>query len=146
MFVRVSGFGEVSGIRLPFDLRSPYDNTSSVVLALVRWLSPHPRASLRDNKDRPVCPPPLDTNHALWTFSKLPRRRSFFSIHKQRFVAQLSLFPGSNDTQRLANSDVDAFAYYGMVLPEVFVAYMNCTSVSPNHSDILETITLPFDG
>ena len=147
MFVKVSGFGETSGIHLPREFRTSEEDedTSSVVLALVRWLSPHPRATLRDNESRPVCPPPLDTNHALWTYSKLRQRRPFFSLRDRLFRQQLSVFPGSDDTQRIANSNAESRAYYGMVLPETFVSYMNCTSVGMNQSDILETITLPFD-
>ena len=155
MFVKVSGFGQASGITLPLHVRNSEEDTSlllnseedtsSVVFAVVRWLSAHPRATLRDSEDRPVCPPPLDTNHALWTYSKLTRRRPIFSTRDPIFRRQLSAFPGSDETQRITNSNAEAFAYYGLVLPETFVSYMNCTSVSMNQSDILETITLPFD-
>jgi len=155
MFVKVSGFGQASGITLPLHVRNSEEDTSlllnseedtsSVVFAVVRWLSAHPNATLRDSKGRPVCPPPLDTNHALWTYSKLARRRAIFYTRAPYFRSQLSAFAGSDDIQRIRNSNTEAFAYYGMVLPETFASYMNCTSVSMNQSDILETITLPFD-
>ena len=154
MFVKVSGFGQASGITLPLHVRNSEEalhvrnseeDTSSVVFAVVRWLSAHPSAILRDSKGRPVCPPPLDTNHALWTYSKLARRRAIFYTRAPYFRSQLSAFAGSDDIQRIRNSNTEAFAYYGMVLPETFASYMNCTSVSMNQSDILETITLPFD-
>ena len=118
MFVKVSGFGQASGITLPFDVRNSEEDTSSVVFAVVRWLSAHPSATLRDSKGRPVCPPPLDTNHALWTYSKLPRRRAIFYTRAPYFRRQLSSFAGSDEIQRIKNSNTEAFAYYGMVLPE----------------------------
>ncbi len=65
MFIEVSGFGVDSGIILPHHLRHPEPNTSTVTLALVRWMSPHPDALLRDSEHRPLCPSPFDINHAL---------------------------------------------------------------------------------
>ena len=125
MFVKVSGFGQASGITLPLHVRNSEEDTSlllnseedtsSVVFAVVRWLSAHPSATLRDSKGRPVCPPPLDTNHALWTYSKLSRRRAIFYTRAPYFRSQLSAFAGSDDIQRIRNSNTEAFAYYGMV-------------------------------
>ena len=70
MFVKVSGLSE-AGIDVPEEMRASAHNScneKSVTLALVRWLSPHADALLRDDQLRPVCPPPFDINHALWTF------------------------------------------------------------------------------
>jgi len=79
MFVQVSGFGDGVGIFLPKEMRTPPTNTSSVVLALIRWLSPHPQATERDSEHRPRCPAPFGINHSLWQFTKLPRRRKPFN-------------------------------------------------------------------
>ena len=79
MFVQVSGFANVvHGITLPHHLRFQSDMIGAnnvTLLALVRWLVPHPLALHRDVKLRPVCPTPFDINHALWTFAKTPRQR-----------------------------------------------------------------------
>ena len=101
MFVRVSGFSsESGGIHLPSDLTNHPGQHDSVVLALVRWLSPHPNALIRDSKLRPICPPPFDTNHALWVFSKRPSpRRCFADTHL--LSRQLHLFDGVDDITRL---------------------------------------------
>jgi len=55
LITNVSGFQQDdNGITLPPPLRNPPTNKTSVVLALVRWLSPHPDAQLRDSQQRPV--------------------------------------------------------------------------------------------
>ena len=137
MFVKVSGFG--SGITLPAHLRDA--DPSSVVLALVRWLSPHELAIVRDGKKRPICTPPLDINHALWRYTKTPRSRPLF---RSRYVArQRVLFGIDDDTQRVA-IDRDRFAHYDLLDPRSFESYVNCTSVDGDPCTFLETITLPF--
>ena len=144
MFVRVRGLTE-AGIRVPATLLCPANDTcfeDEVNLALVRWLSPHPLALLRDDKMLPVCPPPFGTNHALWTFSKTHRQRGYLSDHL--FAQQLHLFPGKDrDTQRL-NADSLKHAMYDLVMIETIDTIMNCTSVDNNNDCILETVTLPF--
>jgi len=72
MFVEIEGFNE-NGITLPHHLTPTTDGR--IILTLIRWLSPHPRAILRDKSFRPICPPPLDINHALWKFTETTRPR-----------------------------------------------------------------------
>ena len=94
MFVRVSGFNNAH-ITVPEELRvSATDtcNRDSVILTLVRWLSPDPRAMLRDDKLLPICPPPFASNHALWQFTRQRHQRGYFTDHL--FARQLHLFPG----------------------------------------------------
>ena len=139
MFVKVSGFG-IDRIPLPRSFRM---QTDSLVFSLVRWLSPHPEAGLhRDSSRRPVCPAPFDMNHALWTFSKLSRRRPSFADHL--FARQLHLFPGSTNPERRLSSRHYESAMYDLVKPESFNQYMNCTSIDNDPDKILETITIPF--
>ena len=139
MFVKVSGFGS-AGIVLP---RSLMFQGSSVVFALVRWLSPHPAAGLfRDATLRPVCPAPFDINHALWTFSKLPHRRRSFTDHL--FARQLRLFSGSCNRERRESARQHERAMYDLIQPDSINQYMNCTSIDNDHSKLMETITLPF--
>jgi len=139
MFVKISGFGS-TGIVLP---RSLMFESSSVVFALVRWLSPHPDAGLlRDETLRPVCPAPFDINHALWTFSKLPQRRRSFTDHL--FARQLHLFSGSSNTERRASARQQDRAMYDLIQPDSINQYMNCTSIDNDPSKLMETITLPF--
>ena len=145
MFIRVSGFSEQEGgISIPDDLKNQGRNSdNTLVLALVRWMSVHPNALIRDSELRPICPSPLDINHALWVFSKLGRRRESFSDTHQ-LTRQLNLFDGVDDITRRQNADHHAFAMYDLVQPESIECYMNCTTID-NDNAILQTITLPFD-
>ena len=142
MFVRVSGFGHGSGIHVPRTLRNPRSNTHTLVLCLIRWLSPHPNAILRDEMKRPICPAPLDINHALWTFTKLPRPRSALSDLDE--VRQLDLFPGSDDPSRRDNAKRLSYAMYDLVQLESIEHFMNCTLIDGSPDVVLETVTLPF--
>ena len=133
------------GIRVPESMRLPLNNTcteDSIVLCLIRWLSPHPDALLRDQCLRPLCPPPFGINHTLWTFTKTRTRRPYFS--DALFARQLDLFPGSTRDERRQNALTLSYARYGLVTLESINTYMNCTSVLGDIDSILETITLPF--
>ena len=144
MFVRITGF-VTAGIEVPESLRLPLNNTcteNSIVLCLVRWLSPHRLALERDSRLRPLCPPPFDVNHSLWTFTKRRRRRPYFS--DGIFARQLHLFPGSNAVERRRNASDRVYASYDFVTLESINSYMNCTSVVDDGDCIMETITLPF--
>ena len=130
-------------------MRSPPSNEDNVVLTLVRRLCAHQDASLRDDQQRPVCPPPLFMNHSLWSYAKVPSRRSVFvGIHNGSALdleRQLSLFRGSNDRERRAHAKTHADARYDFVAPARLHAFMNCTVVHEDASVILETVILPFD-
>ena len=144
MFVHVSGFATSSdlGIVLPENCRNTNTNTSSVRFALVRWLAPHPDAVLRDNESRPICSPPFDINHALWTFAQEDH-----NIISERVVNQnIMNYDGDDVDQRLENSRLERRAMYGLVDPRSFERFMNCTRINVDTDDntILETITLPF--
>lgn len=145
LFIQISGFttdNEEGGVTLPTDYRVPPTNTDSVVFALIRWLSPHPDAIVRDSKLRPICPPPLDINHALWTYTEETR-----SLLTQPIIdRQLMYFPGSNIQERLDNTTLERKAMFDLVLPESFETFMNCTicDTTTDTKVILETITLPF--
>ena len=144
MFARISGFVQ-EGIEVPESMRLPLNNTcteNSIVLCLVRWLSPHPEALVRDASMRPLCPPPFDSNHALWTFTKRQRRRAYFT--DGMFARQLHLFPGASVAERRQNAAAQLYASYAFVTLESIDSYMNCTSVVDDADCIMETITLPF--
>ena len=149
MFVEVTGFLDTA-IEVPAYLRSELqydsdsdtDTTDCLKFALVRWLSPHPRAVLRDSESRPVCPPPFDVNHALWSFSRTPRQRIAF--YRRNITRQLSLFPGNNDMERRAHARRLSHAWYDLVAVDTIEKYMNCTFVDNDSDTILQTITLPF--
>ena len=133
MFVNVSGFGHGSGIFLPRHLRAPDTNENNCVFAVVRWLSPHPDALLRDSQFRPICPAPFDINHALWTFSKRVRARRVFR-NRRNITRQAHLFSGP-DTYQLDR------AMYDMIEVPTIDHLVNCTCFDDH---ILETLTLPF--
>jgi len=129
VFVKISGFQTL--FTLPPSLRNPIDNLSSVTFALVRWLSPHPNAVLRDDKKRPMCVSPFDYNHALWTFTKTIRADLTDSIVEKHS----SCYPS---VEAIISEKT---ARFDLILPESFNRYMNCTVLG---DQILETITLPF--
>ena len=141
MFVKITGFRDPeeagNGLVLKEDLRHPTKkNHQHVILALVRWLSPHPNAITRDDKKLPVCPPPFEFNHALWTFSKVTSPRTCFT--ESQFQAQSHLFGETNPKAH------HLYARYGLVQPTTFETFMNCTVINKQNYTILETITLPF--
>ena len=138
MFIEVTGFNEIV---LPEYLRQPPDNTTTLVLCLIRWLAPHPDARLRDADKRPVCPAPFDINHSLWRFARSHRMREPFRANV--LDPQIHIFPGQNDTERRAVSVEQQFAYYDLVLPETFISFMNCTVLDAHEGTILETNILP---
>ena len=160
MFVEVSGFRDTD-IDVPDHLvdadrpkgsdscSGPEESDSCsdsspdrVPLALVRWLSPHPRAVLRDSELRPVCPPPFDVNHALWRFSKTDRRRIPFQ--GRNISRQIDMFDGDNVREQREHADRLKCAWYGLVRIGAIDKYMNCTCIDNDSELILQTITLPF--
>ena len=136
MFLRVSGFCD-DRIKLPLTLRNPPTNSSSVVLALVRWLSPHPNAVLRDSERRPVCYAPFDINHSLWKFTKLPAPRASFA--PRNIQRQIHLFGGQRElVNRLCQARYDLYEI------ENLDYFMNCTHVDDDLDTFLETHVIPF--
>ena len=146
--MRISGFG-TDGIVLPTKMRVPTSNTHNVVLTLVRRLSAHQDASLRDDQQSPVCSPPLFMNHSLWSYAKVSSRRSVFEGIDNgsafELERQLSVFRGSIDRERRAHAKTHAYARFDLVAPARLHSFMNCTVVHEDPSTILETVTLPFD-
>lgn len=153
MFVKVFGFMD-SDIVAPSYLRSALNDNSNnscsddemndcVTLALVRWLSPHSDALLRDSDLRPVCPSPFDVNHALWTFSKIRRRRDVFE--RRNITRQLNLFAGKDDGERREQAERLSRAWYDLIQVDTIEKYMNCTCIDNNSELILQTITIPFE-
>lgn len=138
-FVKVSGFKE-SGIPLPENLRVPETNTSHVTFAMIRWLSPHPRASLRDRKLRPVCMPPFDINHALWKFAECTRPL----ISDRILGRQIMSYEGRDMATRVNNMHAERRAWFYLILPETIDQIINCTSINNDPNTIMQTITLPF--
>ena len=125
MFIKITGFHEpVEGIGtvLPEQLRIPPSNYYDVILTLIRWLSPHPQALLRDDKKRPVCPSPFELNHSLWTFAKVSTARTCFADPRV-LQRQNNLFDDNNTIPE------HLFARYDLVLPSTIEAFMNCTII-----------------
>ena len=142
MFVRVSNFGEDSGVLLPDYLCNPATNKTHVVLALVRWLSPHPNAILRDAERRPVCPSPFDINHALWKYSVLPRARECF--RRTNVERYLRMFQGRTDAERRHHAGSLVKARYDLIQVQSIDKFMNCTTIDNDPNTIMESLTLPF--
>ena len=139
MFVQLEGFSSGT-IALPDWLVPTADGR--VVLCLIRWLSPHPRAILRDKSLRPICVAPLDINHALWKFTETKRALLTDTILDKN----LKYYDG-NMTERKRLSMLESHASYDLILPETIDYYINCTRCDEESEDntILETITIPFD-
>ena len=161
MFVEVSGFAAAQDVDLPESLypASTSDDEvddddddddddnkkkkiDTVVLALVRWLSPHPNAIVRDPSLRPVAPPPLDINHCLWEFTKQNLRRD--SLSGRLFTPQLHMFPGKSRQERVDHATSLRHARYDLLTLDSLGLIMNCTCIDNDPNTILETVTLPF--
>jgi hypothetical protein len=136
VFVHIVGFGD--DIVLPQRFRNPVDN--SVVFALVRWLSPHQDALIRDSELRPIAPSPLDINHALWKFSETQRPLLSQSV----IDSNLHCYDGTDTPSRLLHANRERTAMFDLLEPETFEYFVNCTEVNADKQAILETITLPF--
>ena len=139
MFVEIEGFNE-NGITLPHHLTPTTDGR--IILTLIRWLSPHPRAILRDKSLRPVCPPPLDINHSLWKFTETRRPM----LTNDTIVRNLNLYDGDDIPQRERCAHLESRATYDLIVPQSIDYFINCTR-SDEQSEgntILETITIPF--
>jgi len=149
MFVKVSGFHQADGIDVPAYLDNTADSDSDfepgpdfIKLALIRWLSPHPDAMLRDSELRPICLPPFDINHALWRFAKVHSRRN--ALNPRNITRQLDMFPGNNPIQKNEQAERLSHAWYDLVDVDTIKNYMNCTCIDNDSELILQTITIPF--
>lgn len=132
MFIHLSGFSS--------DGTPAVHDDDSVTYALVRWLTAHPRALVRDDALRPLCPPPLDINHALWKFAEEDR-----SLLTPRIVNQnITSYPGNTMSESLAHMRSEQRAWFGLVEIDCIREILNCTSVDNDLNTILQTITLPF--
>ena len=129
VFVKISGFQDL--MTLPTWMRYPADNYTSVTLALVRWLSPHPNTIVRDAQRRPLCPSPFDVNHALWTFTKEDRP----DLTDDVVLHNSECYPDTNSIINEKTARID------LVDIMTLKTHMNCTVID---DEILETITIPF--
>ena len=139
-FVTITGFNNDTLV-LPRNMRNPPSNTDSVTLALVRWLSPHRNALIRDSHHRPIACSPLDINHAMWTFTEGTRNL----VSRDTLIRHKNMYDGHDDQSRLTLAMKEKNAVFDFLEPETFVTYVNCTPVNLDRDIILETITLPFD-
>ena len=143
MFVIVSGFvkDRTRGFVLKPEFRNTPSNSHDVQFALVRWLSPHADALVRDVKLRPIAPAPMDINHALWTYARRPERRDLMGPHNV-------FYEGVTETEREHSLERESHAYFDLIRPDAFVGFVNCTPINTvSETDtILETITIPFNN
>ena len=139
-FVKVSGFSQ-NGIPLPANLRLSQTNTSDVTFAMIRWLSPHPSALIRDRKLRPICMPPFDINHALWKFAECTRPLISDAI----LGRQIMSYEGRDMATRVNNMHAERRAWFYLIQPESLDLILNCTPIDNDPNTIMQTITLPFE-
>ena len=133
MFVHLSGFSS--------DGVPPVDGDDSVTYALVRWLvTAHPRVLVRDDVLRPLCPPPLDINHALWKFAEEDRSLLTPTILNKHITS----YPGNVMSDKVRNMHSEERAWFGLVEIDCMQEILNCTRVDDDLNTILQTITLPF--
>ena len=142
VFVTLSDFADNprDGFMLPAWYRDRGDDVNVLEFALVRWLSPHPDALLRDSKLRPICKSPMDINHVLWTYATRPADRDLNTVHMQ-------FYDGNTEAERKTCFQSEIRAYFDLIQPDSFVHFINCTRIDTFTSDdtLLETITLPFE-
>ena len=129
VFVKISGFENF--MTIPAWFRDSPDNVSSVTLALIRWLSPHSLALVRDKERRPLCSPPFEFNHALWTFTKTDRPDLTDAV----ILSNSQCYPDADSVVDEKNTRFDLISIRSLT------TYMNCTVLGDK---ILETITIPF--
>ena len=132
MFIHLSGFSANS---VP-----AVDDDDSVTYVLVRWLTAHPRALVRDDALRPLCPPPLNINHTLWKFAEEDRPLLTTRIVNQHITS----YPGNTMCESLTQMHSEQRAWFGLVEIDCMREILNCTSVDNDLNTILQTITLPF--
>ena len=133
MFVHLSGFDSDDGV-------PPVDGEDSVTYALVRWLTAHPNALLRDDMLRPMCPAPLDINHALWKFAEEDRPLVTPAILNKHITS----YPGKTMAEKIRHMRSEKRAWFGLVEVECIQDILNCTYVDNDLGTVLQTITLPF--
>ena len=129
VFVRISGFADF--MTLPEWFRDSAYNCNSVTLALIRWLSPHPLALVRDEERRPLCTSPFEFNHALWTFTQVDRA----DLTEPVVLRNSQSYPDTNSIIDERTARFDLISIMSLT------TYMNCTIIG---DQILETITIPF--
>lgn len=141
MFVKISGFTDSGdGVQLHDSLRIPSDNHSEVVLTMIRWLSPHQNAIVRDKANRPLCTSPFDMNHALWKFAERDRTLVTPTIMGKH----VTCYEGANVAEQVRHMHKENKAWFDFVQPESLDIILNCTSINDDPNTIMETITLPF--
>ena len=134
MFVQLSGFSNDNG-GVP-----PVDGEDSVKHVLARWLTPHSRALIRDDMLRPLCPSPMDINHALWKFAEEDRPLLTSTIVNKH----IQWYPGNDMSESVRQMRSEQRAWFGLVEIECIEEIINCTSVDDDPLTVLQTITLPF--
>ena len=143
MFVIVSGFVQnpAEGFVLTPQFRNTVSNPHEIQFALMRWLSPHADALVRDTKMRPICPPPMDINHALWTYARRPARRNLRGSHNV-------FYGGATEEERKHSLQIESHAFFDLIQPDTFAGFVNCTPINTvtETDTILETITIPFNN
>lgn len=133
MFVQVTGFRNHVDICLPND-------EDSRTYGLIRWLCPHPNALVRDDMKRPMCPPPMDINHALWKFAEEDRHLLTQDVLK----SHCTCYPGSTVSDQVTHMHSEKRAWFGLVELQTIKEILNCTNVDNDLNTILQTITIPF--
>ena len=133
MFVQVKGFKNHDDICLP-------NGEDSRTYALIRWLCAHPNALVRDDMKRPICPSPMDINHALWKFAEEDRHLLTPDILRSHCIC----YPGSTVSDQVRHMDSEKRAWFGLVELKTVKEILNCTNVDNDLNTILQTITLPF--
>ena len=114
----MSSLTEDDACRTPLNvLKEIVDDTLSLVL--VRWFSPHPHSTERDCDYLPLCPPPLNINHALWQYAVTDCVRPILfdddSTPSAAYQDQFYMF-GRSRKQSLERLQAESRAYYDLIL------------------------------
>ena len=95
-----------------------HDTRACAKVVLIRWLSPSCRSTNRDDKDRPLCPYPLSSNHCLRQWSDAGRNRLCFSrrgfrrkVDRQKMWGHVPLRLRSNAIQSEKRARYDVIQY-----------------------------------
>ena len=94
---------------------------NSLTLVLVRFFEAHPSATERTVCHLPLCPVPLNINHALWRYAVTDRPRALLFDEQNnrptKHFDQESCMFGSTRREQLNRLDNEKHAYHSVVLP-----------------------------
>ena len=109
---------------------------------LVRWMDKSSLSTVTDDRDRPLCPYPLSSNHCLWEWSDAGRDRASFKVRGfKNKVREQKLW---SHVERERREDVirsEIRARYDIVSYRNITSHVN-VHVDPSTGHMLQTLQM----